>query len=521
MSIRKLVLSLAAACLVTTANAQDLTVGLASEHLSMDPQFTRANTNQIIAGHVYSRLTDPGREGQTTPSLAASWENVDPLTWVVHLREGVTFHDGSPLTAEDVVYSLERAPDVPNSPASFADAVSEIAGMEIVDDMTIRFTTTQPSPLFMNNIGYVYIVSKALTEGKENADFNDGSAAIGTGAYKFVSWTPGDRIELVRNDDFWGDAPAYENVTIRFIPNDAARIAALRSGAVDLIDQVPPLDAQALRGDDQVKIYSAPSFRIIYFGLNQDALSPGLTDLDGNPLPENPLLDARVRRAVSLMIDQQAIVDRLFLGAGEAANQFINRQSFGFNPDIPEPAPDLEQAKALLTEAGYPDGFGISVYSSNDRFTGDSDLAQVLGQMLTRGGLKVNEVATLPYAVYSKAAGNNEYPTFIFSYGNATAELLRGGLATLRSRDEASGNGQLNRFNYSNPEVDTLLDAASQEFDEAKRQQMFFEVAQHVYDDTGFVPLLFQQVIWASTPDVEFDAWSDERTYAMRAKPAE
>lgn len=520
MNIRKLLLALTAAAFAASAQAQDLTMGYSSEPLSMDPQFTRANPNQIIAGQIYNRLTDPGRQGETTPSLAESWENTDPLTWIVHLRKGVKWHDGSDFTAADVVYSLERAPNVPNSPASFADSVSEIATMEVMDDYTIKFTTNQPSPLFMNNIGYVYIVAKAVAEGKDNADFNSGLAAIGTGAYKLVSWTPGDRLELVRNDDFWGDKPAFEHVTIRFIPNDAARIAALRSGAVDIIDTVPPLDAQSMRSDNRLKVYSAPSLRIVYLALNQNPAAPGLTDLSGKALPENPLMDPRVRRAVALMIDRTAIVDRLFLGAGEPANQFINSQSFGYNPDLPPIDPNIDAAKALLAEAGYPDGFGISIYSSNDRFTGDSDLAQVLGQMLTRGGLKVNEVATLPYSVYSKAAANNEYASFIFSYGNATAELLRGGLATLRTRNKDAGVGNLNRFDYSNPEVDALLDAASQEFNEAKRRQLLFEVAEKVYDDMAFVPLMFQQVIWASNTDVDFDAWSDERSYAMRATPA-
>lgn len=500
--------------------AQELTIGRGNEPQSIDPQFSRTGPNQMTALHIFDRLILTDKNVRARPGLAESWENVDPTTWIVHLRQGVTFHDGSPFTAEDVVFSLTRAPDVPNSPASFGGSVADIEAMEIVDDHTIRFTSKKPSPLFVESIGTVYIVSKAATEGKANEDFNGGAAAVGTGPYKFVSWSPGDRLELVRNDAYWGDKPAYEKVTMRFISNDAARVAALLSGAVDLIDLVPPADLPSLKANSDLKVYDTPTVRLVYLALNQQDDAPFLTDLNGNPLSSNPLKDARVRKAISMMIDRQAIIDRLLYGAGEAASQIVPEGVYGFNPDIKVPESNVEAAKALLAEAGYPDGFGITIHGSNDRFSQDGEVAQVLGQFLARGGLKVNAVETLPYAVYSKDAGKNAYGAFTFSYGNSTGESSRGLLSAFHTYDKENNLGTLNRFRYSNPEFDAAVVAAAQIFDPDQREAALQAAAAIAAADTAVVPLYFQALSWASKSAVDFDARRDERTLAMGARPA-
>jgi peptide/nickel transport system substrate-binding protein len=502
------------------ALAQDLMIGRANEPQSIDPQFSRTGPNQMTATHIFDRLVNTDKNVRMMPGLAESWENIDPLTWVVHLRQGVTFHDGSPFTAEDVVFSLTRAPDVPNSPASFGGSVADIEAMEIVDDHTIKFTSKVPSPLFVENIGTVYIVSKAATDGKANEDFNSGAAAIGTGPYKFVSWAPGDRLELVRNDAYWGDKPAYDHVTMRFISNDAARVAALLSGAVDLIDLVPPADLPQLRANADLRVYDTPTVRLIYLALNQADDAPFITDLAGNPLGKNPFQDTRVRRAVSLMIDRQAIIDRLLYGAGEAASQIVPEGVFGYNPDIAVPQANIDEAKALLAEAGYPEGFGITIHGSNDRFSQDGEVAQVLGQFLARGGLKVNGVETLPYSVFSKDAGKNAYGAFVFSYGNSTGESSRGLLSAIHTYDKPNNRGTLNRFRYSNPMFDEAVVAAAQVFDPSAREAALKAAAAIAAEDTAVVPLYFQALSWASKKAVDFDARRDERTLAMGARPA-
>ena len=245
--LRKILLGLAlSSCLTTAAMAVDLIVGSSTEPAAIDPHFSRSGNSQQIAAQVFNRLVEPDENLQIQPGLAVSWTNLDELTWEVKLREGVTFHDGSPFTAEDVVFSLERADEIPNSPAPFTANVAPIASMEIVDPLTIRFTTTKPTPQFMELAGMVYIVSKAAAEGASIEAFNSGEAAIGTGPYKFVSWTPGDHYALARNETYWGEAPDFENVTYRLMSNSAARVAALLAGDVDLIDSVPPGDVAVL-----------------------------------------------------------------------------------------------------------------------------------------------------------------------------------------------------------------------------------------------------------------------------------
>lgn len=513
------VLTVVGGLMSVPAAAQTLTIGAANEPLSIDPQFTRAASNRQFVAHVFERLVEPGLTGKIEPALAESWQNLDPLTWIVRLRKNVKWHDGSPLTADDVLFSLDRVTKVPNSPAPFSSQVVAIKTAEKVDDHTIKFTTKAPTPLFVDDIGYVFIISKKAAEGKATSDFNTGVAAIGTGAYKFVKWTPGQQLEFVRNEDYWGPKPAYDKVVIRFIQNDSARIVAIRSGAVDMIEQVPPADIPSLKNVDNITLHSTPTYRVIYLALNQNADAPLLTDTSGKPLSTNPLKDSRVRQALSIMIDRQAIVDRLLSGAGVPANQFVNAQTFGFNPDIPPIKPDLAQAKKLLTDAGYPNGFGISIFTSNDRFPQDSELAQVIAQMFTRGGIKVNQVQAVPYAVYSRDAITNKYPAFTFTYGNSSGEALRGLVATLHTHKPGTDVGVLNRFGYSNAQFDAKITAASAEFDASKRDKMLQEAAAISTADAGYLPINFQSLYWATRKGIDFDARPDEQTLAMRASP--
>jgi peptide/nickel transport system substrate-binding protein len=481
------------------ALAADLVIGRSSEPSSIDPQFSRTGNNQMTGDMIFGRLLRTDENLQMHPGLAESWKNIDPTTWEITLRDGVTFHDGSPLTVEDVIWSIERTDEVPNSPAPFSDLVAHVDTMTKVDDRTLRITTKGPAPAFMEEVGRVFILSKAAAEGMASTDFDSGKAAVGTGPYKFLGWTPGETLKLEAYDGYWGDKPEFKDVEIRFISNDAARVAALLSGAVDLIDAVPPADVPRLADNPEITVISAPSGRVIYLGLSMRFdTAPGVTDLSGNPLATNPFKDPKVRKAISLMIDRQLIVDRILGGSGVPAGQIAAPGLGGHAADVTADAPDPAKAKELLAEAGYPDGFGITVSSSNDRFPGDGDLAQAIGQMLARGGLKVNAVEALPYNVYSKAATAGDYGAFVFSLGASTpisATLLQ---SLLHSYDKEAGKGSFNRVRYSNPEFDAKLTAAMEEFDPDKRISMLEDVTRMVFADTPVVPLYWQKVHWAA-----------------------
>ncbi|MFD1913611.1 ABC transporter substrate-binding protein [Halodurantibacterium flavum] len=500
---------------LTPALAADLVIGRSTEPSAIDPHFSRTGNNQMTADNIFEPLLLTDENLQMTPGLATEWENIDELTWEIQLREGVKFHDGSDFTADDVVFSLERVKDIPNSPAPFTDMVSSIASVEKIDDHAIRIVTHSPNPALLEQIGRVFIVSQAAAEGASVEDFNAGTAAIGTGPYRFVNWRPAESLTVERFDDYWGEAPDYGTVEFRFISNDAARTAALLSGSVDLIDAVAPSDVARLENTPGLKVYGVDSGRLVYLALSmRDDTAPGVVNAQGQPIEPNPFRDANVRRAISHMIDRQLIIDRILNGAAVASAQIVPSVLGGYAEDLqPEPA-DPARARELLAEAGFPDGFGITLYSSNNRFPGDGDIAQAMGQMLARGGLQVNGVVTQPYNVYAGAATNGEFGAFVFSLGASTPNSEANLRALLQTRDTDAGTGGFNRMRYSNPEFDAALNEAVQEFDPDLRNEKLAEATRIAMEDQAIVPLYFQRVYWASKEGIDFTPNLAERTVA-------
>ena len=288
-------------------------------------------------------------------------------------------------------------------------------------------------PQLIEQIGIVYIMSRHAAAGLSTADLNSGRGVVGTGPYRFVAATPGQSVQLEAYPGFWGGKPPWNKVTLRFIPQDASRVAALLAGDVDAIGQVRPADVAQLRG--RANVASIASTRLVYLGLDSGRdHSPFVTDLQGHPLDRNPLRDPRVREAISKLMDRKAIVTRLLDGSGEPAGQMVPEGLGGFDPSLPPPALDVAGAKALLAAAGWPNGFGLTLHGSSDRFPADAQLVQAIGQMLGRGGIKVNGVEALPYAVFAPAATRLEYSAFVFSFGTTTpnsAIALTNVLATL------------------------------------------------------------------------------------------
>lgn len=507
--------------LADQATASELTIGRANEQSSMDPLFSRTGNNQMTAQHIFDRLVELDAHLGMHPGLAESWKVIDPTTWEIKLRKGVKFHDGSDFTAEDVAFSFTRAKNVPNSPAPFGGAVANVASTEIVDPLTLRIKTPQPTPQLMEQIGLVYIVSHIASANVASSDFQGGKPTIGTGPYKYKEWVPNDRLVLTANPDYWHGKPEFDTVTIKFIKNEAARVAALLSGGVDLIDEVPPTDVDQITRNPKVKLFSIPSGRLIYLAVDGTRdQSPFVTDKAGKPLDKNPLKDARVRLALSKMINRKIIVDRALNGSGEPSGQIAPPGLGGHDPALKPEALDVEGAKKLLADAGYPEGFGLTLHSSSDRFPGDSQIAQAIGQMFARGGIKMNGVVTQPYNVYATAASKQEYSAFIFSYGLTTGNSSQGLLNVLATYDRDAGMGAFNRTRYSNPAFDKALKAALSEFDETKRNDGFKVATDLVFKDQAIIPLYWQKVHWAARAGVEYEANMNEETTAMNAKLA-
>jgi peptide/nickel transport system substrate-binding protein len=272
------------------------------------------------------------------------------------------------------------------------------------------------------------IVSKKAATGAQTKDFNLGTAAIGTGPYKFVKWQKGDVVEFARNDDYWGGKPKWSKVVLKPISSAPTRVAAMLAGDVDMIDGVPTADIEVLKKNAKVKLSQGISNRVIYLHMDQQRdNSPFVTDKDGNPLDKNPLKDVRVRKAISMMINRPAIVERVMEGVAIPAGQLVSETFFGNTPKLIPEKYDVAAAKILLKDAGWGDGFGLTIHGPNNRYINDAKIAEAIAQMLTRGGIPT-KVVTMPKNVYFKRAsrgGPDKTPEFSFildGWGSGTGE---------------------------------------------------------------------------------------------------
>jgi len=499
--------------------AADLKIAVAADVTSMDPHFFNLFPNNNVAEHVFDKLVQMDADSKMIPGLATSWKTIDDKTWEFKLRKGVKFTDGSELTAEDVVFSLDRVPNVPNSPGPFSAYTKAIVAKEIVDPYTIRFKYAAPYPLAPNDLSTIYIVSKKVATGASTEDFNSGKAAIGSGRYKLVKYTSGDRIDLVRNDNYWGEKSPWEKVTFKIIKNESARVAALLSGDVDAIEQTPTADLARIKGDPKFTVTSKISHRVIYFNFDHlSRVSPFITDKAGKPMEKNPLLDVRVRRAISKAINRQAIADRVMEGQAIPSGQLVSEKLFGHVPGLKPDAFDPEGAKKLLAEAGYPDGFNITIHGPSGRYVNDEKIVQAVAQMLARVGIAA-KVETAPMGPYSGRAAKQEFSFHMVGWGASTGEAsspLRSLLATF-NRDK--GLGAVNWGRYSNVKVDYLIEQALQQVNDENRSVMLQNATKLAMEDLGIMPIHFQFTVWATLKNVAYTPRTDEYTLAFQFRP--
>ena len=257
--------------------AADLTMAVRTEPSSIDPHFHVYVPNAATAKHVFDALIWAGPRGEQMPGLSDRWKAVADDVWEFHLRQGVRFHDGVAFTADDVAFTLARAPVVPNSPSSYSQYTKQIASVEVVNPETIRIHTKGPAPGLLWDLMQISIIARHAAEGRSTADFNAGRAAIGTGPYRFVSWQPGDRLRMTANPEYWGGVEPWTNLTIRPIANDGARVAAMLAGDVDMIEGVPSSDRARLLADPKLALWETDAFRIIYIVMDSARdVSPGL-----------------------------------------------------------------------------------------------------------------------------------------------------------------------------------------------------------------------------------------------------
>jgi peptide/nickel transport system substrate-binding protein len=507
-----LILSTAVAMTALPVRAADLKIALAADVSSLDPHYLNVAPNIAIASHFFDTLVSVDADGRLIPGLAVSWRAIDPTTWEFHLRRDVRFHDGSPFTAVDVVFSLDRPATLKNSPGPFTGYTKQIVAKEIVDPYTVRLKTARPYGPLALDMSTIFIVSKKAAEHATTDDFNSGRALIGTGPYRFVSFRRGDRIELRRNDDYWGEKSDWERVSLRIITSPAPRIAALLAGDVDAIESVPTADQARLKNDARFRVEQKISWRTIFWTLDQSDKTPAdVTDVDGRPLPHNPLRDVRVRLAISKAINRDALVAHTMEGMAMPAANIVAPGVFGYNAQLrPEPY-DPEGAKRLLREAGYPNGFALTLHGPNNRYINDAQVVQTVAQFLNRVGIRA-KVDTMPLSVYFGKARKGAFGMAMLGWGTLAADFgLRNLLATT---DPQIGWGSWNWGHYSNPKVDELIGAALASVDQRQREVLAQRAAAIALKDVALIPLHHQYAAWAMRRDLRYAARTDEFTFA-------
>ena len=516
--LKRALLAIFAAFLAGQAAAQNLTLGTKLELNTLDPHFFAAFPTNSSMQYFFDKLVEYGERLEIVPALATSWKLVDNVTWEFKLRKGVTFHDGTPFTADDVVFSLERIPNVPNSPNSFAQFTRGIESARKVDDLTLVVRTKAPNPQLLSDFANIFIVSSRAAKGASTADFNSGKAVVGTGPYKLVEYVSAEKLVVERNDRYWGGRPPWARVTEKVIAKDPTRLAALLAGQVDAIDAVPTPDLERLKKEGKFALFRGPAALVHYVALDSARdESPFVTAKDGRALGRNPLKDPRVRKALSLAINREVIAKRIMEGSAAPASQMMPAQYPTASRSLKPDPYDVAKAQALLKEAGWGEGFRIVLHATSDRYANDSSVAQAIAQMWTRIGLKA-EVEALPGAVFFTRASKQEFSAFAAQYG--AEDSINSLRALVASYDAARGYGTANRTRYSNPVVDSLLTETLATMDDELRQQKLERAINFAMADQPLIPVFHPIFDFAAKKGLVVTPRAQRRFNAMMVAPA-
>lgn len=507
---------LAACVLATTAQAADLHIGYKTEVTSADPHVLNG-ANRNIWAHVYETLVAQDAQLRPKPGLALSWRMVNPKTWEFKLRPNVPFQNGAVMSAEDVKYSIERAMHL-SGPRTFRTYLKDVESLSVTAPLTLQIKTKAVSPTLPDNLGQIAIVPRTIDATASEASFASGKSAIGTGPYKFVAWTNGQKITLARNPGYWGAKEPWDNVTFSFIPREPARAAALLSGSVDIINDVNANILNSLKAFDTVAV---TSYMLNYIALDQfREVSPFVRGNDGNPLKKNPLRDHKVRQALMSAINREGLIRFLMKGDGTAAEQLVPKEFFGFDPALKLPALNLAKARELLAQAGYPSGFRLTIHCPNNRYINDAKLCEAVAQSFSQIGV-ATEVTTMPYSVFIGRAfgggpnGEPEFSAFLVGYGAVTGDSLTGLISTIHTTDKNISAGVNNYGRYSNQQVDALIDKAAQTVDDKERALLQNQATRLALEDGAIIPLLHLNAAWAMKKNLSIKPRADGFTMAM------
>jgi peptide/nickel transport system substrate-binding protein len=493
------------------AGAATLRIGNQGDALSMDPHSLNESLQISVNENVYEPLVTRDRDYKLAPALATSWKQTSPTVWRFELRKNVQFHDGTPFTADDVIFSYERAKSDGSDMKTYVGPIKEI---KKVNDHTIDITTSSPFPILPELFTHFDIMSKKWCEtnnavkpvdrrkGIENAA---SFRANGTGPYRLRERQPNVRTTFVRNGNYWGKIEGnVDEVIFNVIGNDATRVAALISGEVDAMEPVPVQDIERIRQSPSLKVLQGPELRVIFLGMDQKRDELQFSSVKG----KNPFKDKRVRQAFYQAIDVEGIKRTVMRGASTPIAEMFPQQVNGYAPDLNKRLPyDPEASKKLLAEAGYPNGFEVTMNCPNDRYVNDAAICQAVSANLARVGVKIKLEAETKGTYFPKIL-RRDTSFYMLGWTSSTVDAHNVLYAIMSSPGEG-GRGQFNLGAYSNPKVDELTAKIASETDMKKRNEMIHEAIKIHQDDVGHIPLHQQALNWGARKNVQLVQWPD------------
>jgi peptide/nickel transport system substrate-binding protein len=478
----------------TLAQTKDDTIvyGLQSDMQNWDPPNSVLRESIIMGYNVFDHLAARDlKTGKVGPSLAVSWKNVDDTTWEVKLRKGVKFHDGTPFTARDVKASFDRVLN-PENKLTARGNHAKIKSVEVVDDLTARFKTDGPYPLFVERMTALVMQSEKVMKEKGHEWMQDNP--VGTGPYKLVKWSKKQEHLLVRNDDYWGPKPAFKYVRVRIIPEQATQIAELISGGVDIIKAVPPDQMDVIDKSGQARTATSPILRTAMIQLDQAGRSG-----------PNPFQDRRVRQAANLAVDIDGIIKHVLNGLGDRVATAVNPMAFGFDPSVKPYKQDLAQAKKLLADAGFPNGLEVGFLRTQPIVepgliqTSDAIVADLAKAGIRTKARMVGESGPFTNLIRDSKAD----PMFEFSWGYYSifdADAIFYDVMTCNQPYSY----------YCNKPFDDLVSQGRSTLDSKKRAEIYAKAQKLIHDDAAYLFKWGLRGVWGISNRIDYEAPRDE-----------
>jgi peptide/nickel transport system substrate-binding protein len=478
-------------CTNTKRHEKAIIIGLEAEPVTLDPHLNSESATWTILGNIFEGLVGFDREMNVIPLLAVSWENPDDITWTFDLRRNVYFHNGQALKAGDVVYSLDRALNMPRS--GISNSISSISGFTALNDYQVKITTSKPNPILLNKLTNVYIVPRGYYEG--NGDSLAAPHPIGTGPYKFEHWLPKQHVILTKNEKYYGKRPAINRVTFVEVAARDERAQALLSGSVNLIRNLPSESFGKLNDNSEFKLLTNPGLMVSYLGL----------DMSGR---FKPFLDNNVRSAIYLAINIDKIIDKAIGGYGIPAGQLVPPGVFGYNPAIKRPPNAPKKSKILIKESKWPEGFKVTLdIPENARKVGEliaADLSQI--------GITVR-LEPVPWRQFYNKITSGRSDFYLVGWDCTSGDASDIFTACLHSIDLKTGYGSANIGRYSNLQLDSLIEMSNHLLTNKERQLCLQGVMRLAMNDLPLIPLYMQNNFYGIRKQIKWQPRLDERIY--------